>query len=321
MGQGASSELCSAAGEGDADKVKDLVDQMRAKDVDITSVRDENGVPVISIAASSGSLEVLKCLLAAGCSATTPSVTGWTPVHAAAECGQVNCLTALLDAMPVDSGVPKDIDAPDDQGIVPLYAASFANQPDAVQYLLSRGANPNLQRGDGSTALHVACKKGNIDCLKALLGGGASALLVMTGNSTPLYIACAYSQSSAVNFLLPACPTAIEVAAEDGQTPLFRACAERCVDVVSALLAAGANPNLADRSGCTPLHASCGRSHGAIQCVQLLLEHGADAGALYNNETPLELSDRKELVECRSKLQELGNQPARVNVISGTRRQ
>lgn len=56
--------------------------------------------------------------------------------------------------------------------------------------------------------------------------------------------------------------------------------------IAAALLASGADPNIADSDGLTPLHLAAGRAH--LEGVKLLLKAGADAtAATADGDTPL----------------------------------
>lgn len=296
---GSASRLCAAAREGNADKVRDLIQQSKSTGLDITWVRDENGNPPITLASKVGAVDVVRLLLQAGCSCLMPSRSGWTPLHAASERGDTAIIQMLLDTPEGSKGLAVDLDAPDDKGIVPLYAASFAGKAGAVECLALRKANVNLQRHDGSTALHVACKRGNTECIAALLRAGADASIEMEGCTTALYLACTYGQPECAKLILTSCPSIMDCVTQTGQTALFAASASRCVEAVRALLLAGAKINAAENGGCTPLHAACGEAAGALECVRVLLEHGADVNASsLKNETPHQLATRKHFLEC-----------------------
>lgn len=62
--------------------------------------------------------------------------------------------------------------------------------------------------------------------------------------------------------------------ARAGRTPLWNAAFSGDLASVSALLAAGEDPNAADREGITPLAIAVQEKHAGV--VALLLDHGAD---------------------------------------------
>tara|TARA_R110002050_G_scaffold81205_6_gene173601 strand:+ start:2100 stop:2486 length:387 start_codon:yes stop_codon:yes gene_type:complete len=77
------------------------------------------------------------------------------------------------------------------------------------------------------------------------------------------------------------------------QTPLHVACIEGRLDLVKVLLKAGAQPNIRDSSGWTPLHCAAKQGHLRI-CEALLQNKHIDAGVLTIEKTsPLYYMVRK----------------------------
>ncbi|ORY96584.1 ankyrin repeat-containing domain protein, partial [Syncephalastrum racemosum] len=75
-----------------------------------------------------------------------------------------------------------------------------------------------------------------------------------------------------------------------GRTLLHRTCTEGKVDKIASLLKQGANTNIRDNEGWTPLHEAA--RHGHVEIAELLVQHGADHGAHANSkgadqDTPL----------------------------------
>ena len=128
-----------------------------------------------------------------------------------------------------DYGVPpKDINAMGTGGWPPLvYACRGDNRehPDEVQRLLDLGADIDVRNYKGKTALHYAAKAGFLKVINLLIDKGAT----------------------------------VDAIDQDGETPLFEAIRSTIKDgekqraAIEALLAKGANPNLKNRKGLTPL--------------------------------------------------------------------
>jgi ankyrin repeat protein len=67
---------------------------------------------------------------------------------------------------------------------------------------------------------------------------------------------------------------ALNVADEDGETPLHRACWEGHGSIVRMLIDGGADLNVAGIDGLTPLHMASGAGHESI--ARMLIDRGAD---------------------------------------------
>ena len=143
--------------------------------------------------------------------------------------------------------------------------------PTIVEYLLSRGADPNVQTNENGASVLAGLSFVNaIDCVRALLRGGAD---VNRGRDesgeTPLHHALASSEpdrTPLVKLLLdygadpnaqtkPGIPSCNfwRDARTRGETPLHRAAAFSSRELIELLLAAGANRALRDVNGDSPL--------------------------------------------------------------------
>ncbi|XP_023319360.1 ankyrin-1-like [Trichogramma pretiosum] len=117
----------------------------------------------------------------------------------------------------------------------------YRRRKDLVQLLLRQGADSNLANADGLTPLHCICKDYYDDDRRL-------------------------AQLLFENELNQPC----RVDAQDnlGNTPLHLALKYDNIDVAELLLRNGANPNLANEEGLTPLHHICQRSR-IFYCIEI----------------------------------------------------
>lgn len=157
---------------------------------------------------------------------------GSTALLFAAGRGQIDCAKALLEfgANVNDTGA---------DGNSALVIAAHSGQGPLAELLLERGANPNAD-GAGYTVLHAAVLRGDLQLLKASLAHGANPNVQLKNGTS-------YRRQSADYFFS---------ASMIGATPLLLAAKYASVDMIRALVAAGADLNLALKDGTTPLLAA-----------------------------------------------------------------
>jgi 26S proteasome non-ATPase regulatory subunit 10 len=146
---------------------------------------------------------------------------------------------------------------------------------------------------DGRTALHWAAAEGHAETARALLAAGANARHKDDGGWTPL-MSCASAGHALVARLLlvPAVAVAVDDTNARGCTALHYACSKAHMDVVTLLLAAGADPRRRDKTGATALHrAAAAAGGGSAEIVAALIgsPHGRALVTSANDEgeTPL----------------------------------
>lgn len=163
----------------------------------------------------------------------------------------------------------------DDGRTAIIYAAGWGNSA-CVEALLAKGARVDARGDDGWTAIMLASARGDLDRLQALLAAGANVDMRNKWSQTALLIAAQAGAVDRVRALLDAGARAtIDWADNEGATALaVAAAAADSDDVLNELLAAGANPNLADADGLTPLMRAADR--GDAERVRSLLEAKAD---------------------------------------------
>ncbi|MCY3657736.1 MAG: ankyrin repeat domain-containing protein [Caldilineaceae bacterium] len=147
-------------------------------------------------------------------------------------------------------------------------------------------------RGPNAEHLSAAVGKGNHELAGCLLDAGADPDVGVEHHLAPLIKAIVRGYVNTVLMLLEfgANPETTERGTQ--RTALFKAAEHNRVEVIAALLAAGANLQTGDKAGLTPLHAAV--LMGQDEAVIVLLESGADMNARTRlGDMPLHLAARK----------------------------
>ena len=116
-------------------------------------------------------------------------------IHAAARAGDVAAVTADL------AQNPADLELPDNSGFTPLYLAAAACQTNVMTLLLNKGAKPDTQANDGSTALQEAAQQGCVAGAALLLDRGATVNARNRQGKTPLGCAELWQQDATAQLL------------------------------------------------------------------------------------------------------------------------
>jgi ankyrin repeat protein len=195
-------------------------------------------------------------------------VEGWTALHRAAVRGHTEALQALLSR-------GADLEARDDGYRTPLYAACREGQHDTARLLLERGARVDAQSGTWRfTALHVASERAHVEVVRLLLAHGATVDARNTLQQTPLHQAATYpaDHDDTIAELLIAAGADTEAHDLVGFTPLIHAARANNARMVEALLAAGAAVNSTSDDGSTAVDHALQQGHTPL--VGRLEQHG-----------------------------------------------
>ena len=144
-----------------------------------------------------------------------------------------------------------DVNAADDFGTTPLHSACRCNRPSVAELLISRGARLLDTDRDGVAALYLAAHGGFPDIVRLLLRSGLN-------DCSSLNLHCI-----------------------EGCTAFYAACHQGHTDVAELLFRAGADPNLPDDQGNTPLMSAV--VGGRTEVVGFLGSIGVDVSAANNN--------------------------------------
>lgn len=214
-------------------------------------------------------------------------VGGLTALLYAARDGCYGCVEELI-------GAGSDPNRPTPEGVTPLMLAIDNEHYDVARMLLAKGANPTVWDWWGRTALYIAVER------KEAAGGGGRG--GRGGNTAARAAGSSVSAMDIINELLAA---GVDVNAQlnmhrpsrggnsgrfgeeqlnTGATPLFRAAQSNDAELIQALLAKGANPNI-NAMGFTPFLLAAGVNPGGrggapnTALMDLMIQHGADVNA------------------------------------------
>lgn len=135
--------------------------------------------PLMS-AVSSGDLDQVKSLAAAGASLNTLTEEG-TPLAAAVKAGEDRIAWFLLSEGAAPDRAPAN-------GVTPLMIAAGEGYRRLVQLLLSAGARVNATDSEGTTPVIRAARNGHLSVVKVLLAAGANVNVSQGGRSLLMHI-------------------------------------------------------------------------------------------------------------------------------------
>ena len=187
-------------------------------------------------------------------------------LHAAAAKGDGAEIEKLVKA-----GAP--IDSRDGHARTPLHVAAFMHKPDAARSLMRLGADVNALEAQEYVIVSIAAVADDVPMLKAALAGGGKATNITSPYQGTALIAAAHLGHDEVVRTLIAAKAPIDHVNNLGWTALIESIVlgnggQRHVAVLRALVDAGANLNLADRSGDTPL--ALAKKRGYSEMVKIL---------------------------------------------------
>ena len=280
--------LLTCARTGDLDAVNALL----AHGADSGLAESWHDQTALMWAAGEGHAEIARALVDHGTDIHARSKGGFTALLIAARADDREFAALLLDA-----GADVNDTAPD--GTTPLLVATIRGHTALAIFLLERGADPNAN-GTGYTPLHWAAgswhteltgslrgidtdrdaewrslneiRTGKLDLIEALLAGGADPHARLT--KTPPQFGYASGRFR------------VSLA---GATPFLLAAMDANVEVMHALVAAGADPLLGTNEDTTPLMVAAGLGQvpaetrvteaESFEAVQYVLEQAADVNA------------------------------------------
>ncbi|XP_028131629.1 transient receptor potential channel pyrexia isoform X1 [Diabrotica virgifera virgifera] len=196
---------------------------------------------VLHCAVRANAIACVKLFTQEGADVAQSEISGFSPVHLAADLGHPQCLKILLEPKKFKVNTKTK-----DKEQTPLHLAAESGYVDCIEILLDNGADANIRNHRQQSPLHLAARAQAYDCVEMLL---------RKGNSNPNMGDC------------------------DKRTPLHCAVgkAARSYDIIEILVNYGADINTKDQYGYAPLHIAA--LNELSQCVEVLVYHGADVTA------------------------------------------
>ena len=240
-------------------------------------------------------VEVVEALIDAGADPNADIPLFGTPIHFLAARGRLvrangpepGVTEALLTAVK-RGGADIDRKTPGGGNMAPIHTA-VRTGPDAVRILLDAGADPDLEGLHGVTALHYAVVAHGTKAVIAHGGGLASIKLLLERGANPnartwtgtrtgpykeLTLGAVGDVEAAANALgyrvgLSDFASSSWADAVGGMTPLHLAARLNLADAIRLLRLGGADPDLVDENGATPLEQAerhgCAAAAGALR--------------------------------------------------------
>jgi len=237
----------------------------------LVSARDvvvpvENDAPVALAARQNDSAKV-RALLDAKPHAdvNAPTADGTSALHWAVYHNDVDLVDRLIAA-------GADVNTKNDYGATPLSEAAVVGNVQVLRKLLAAGADIESPNADGQTALMIISRTSNIDAAKLLISKRANVNAVeQWRGQTPLMWAAAENQPAMVKLLIEhgakvdarssintwerqvTSEPRMQARPSGGFTPLLYAARKGCLQCAETLLKAGADKDLTDPDGVSPL--------------------------------------------------------------------
>ncbi|CAB0045119.1 unnamed protein product [Trichogramma brassicae] len=268
------------------------------------------GNSLLHLAADWGSKDLIELLLKYGADPNWANTNGLTPLHTICKRDHHDDLTEVFFKVKYENCRQVQVDVQDWWGNTPLHYALLGSNNMVIESLLKRSVKPNLTNRRGLTYLHMICKRKINDGLaefffrindekhqtvqvdaqdpfgntplhlslqswpytingifELLLRRGANPNLADVSGLTPLHIICQrIPKADLVEKFFNICDEiqlTVQINAPDtrqGYTPLHFALVWGYRKIAELLLRRGADPNMTDKDGSTPLHISCMRN-------------------------------------------------------------
>ena len=247
----------------------------------VIDASDRSGETALHRASSANYVTEAQALLGHGAFVDATTSEGQTSLHLAAEAGNTAVAQLLLQSN-------ADIEARDQYGSTPLHQTVLSRRLDTSHLFLQLGADINAKNSHGETPLTCSLEMGHHAMAQMLIDEGADIEVSDLSGNTALHYAAAFRLPVMVSRLLKT-GAQKNVTNVHGSTPLHVAIDTKCAFprvqetwgyayyIVRLLVDAGADVEMSDDGGRTPLHLAAQMEDKAS--VRILLHRGANTKA------------------------------------------
>ena len=293
-------KLIKAAGEGNTDQVKALIEE--GYDV---NTEDKSGNTLVHWAAYTDNVDLLKFLKEKGADLKAVNHFGEQAIHAAAKANKVQAAAYLKE-----QGV--DVNVPDKSRERPIHEAAKKGHVEMIQWLCENGAEVNVKDSERRMPVHSVAENGNIAAMNVLVKHGADVNISLYDftNYPPAYYAAkeghldmlkwlknngadmkaviGHDQESLlhtaarakkddwkmVDFLVNECGLSVNGRDKYGETPLMNAAEQGNYDMAKKLIGLGADVHTGNHNGRSALSFAAEKEQDKL--VELLLNNGCN---------------------------------------------
>ena len=246
------------------------------------NAKDTYGFTPLYWASYKGYADIAKFLIDNGADVNAQNNYGWAPLYCALDLNQIGIAKLLIK-----NGA--DVDAQNKEGWTPLHKAAFWEKIDIVKVLIENGVDPSIKNNDGKTAIDLCEDKAIRAILETYMNEYNQKIDETKNNEYSIFnnnllYAVFNSDLIEVKKCVFSGKYNIDVQDDKGYTPLMYAIMDHNFNIVEFLVNHGADINLCNFKGQSPLKIAY--KYDDKKIASYLLEKGA---------IDKNLEDRKEI--------------------------
>ena len=217
-----------------------LLDELFTKAHVPIDCRDKENSTALLHCSARGHYSCAEYLLSNGADPNARRLTGASALYFATSYHHTNIVELLLKQYKAI------VDLSTFDGSTPLHVSCEQGFEDVVRLLIDAQANVNAKMNDGTTAVMLACQNGHLAIVQMLIETGkCDATIQRLDGVTSIFLIVQHGHEAVLDYFmknLADINESLDLAREDGATPLFKACQKGYHSLVVKLLKT--KPNL-----------------------------------------------------------------------------